>query len=116
MAKKSPFRSDSTPRNNETNAISNPDSNEIRMATPPASRTLDPSTSNGQSKNEQSKKAKTKKTAAPQNTVPINLEEEIRRRAYELSAERGFLSGHETDDWLKAESEVKQRYGQVRSA
>jgi hypothetical protein len=72
---------------------------------------LEPSVSNGQLK-----KARTKNAAPPQNTVPINLEEEIRRRAYELSAERGFSSGHETEDWLRAEREVKQRYGQVRTA
>jgi hypothetical protein len=40
------------------------------------------------------------------------MEEEIRRRAYELSERRGFTSGHETEDWLMAESEVMQRYRQ----
>jgi DUF2934 family protein len=44
--------------------------------------------------------------------MPINMEEEIRRRAYELSERRGFTSGHETEDWLMAESEVMQRYRQ----
>ena len=44
--------------------------------------------------------------------MPINMEEEIRRRAYELSERRGFTSGHETEDWLMAESEVMQRYHQ----
>jgi len=44
--------------------------------------------------------------------VPINLEDEIRRRAYELAEQRGFSGGHETDDWLKAEREVLQRYRQ----
>jgi hypothetical protein len=44
--------------------------------------------------------------------MPINMEEEIRRRAYELSERRGFSSGHETEDWLMAESEVMQRYRQ----
>ena len=32
--------------------------------------------------------------------VPINLEEEIRRRAYQLYEERGCTPGHENDDWL----------------
>jgi hypothetical protein len=51
--------------------------------------------------------------ADPRATVlPINLEEEIRRRAYELSERRGFSSGHETEDWLMAEREVRQRYQQ----
>jgi hypothetical protein len=44
--------------------------------------------------------------------VPINLENEIRRRAYELAQQRGFSSGHETEDWLSAEREVLQRYRQ----
>jgi hypothetical protein len=44
------------------------------------------------------------------NVIPINLEDEIRRRAYELYEKRGNLAGHETEDWLTAESEVLQRY------
>jgi hypothetical protein len=44
--------------------------------------------------------------------VPINLEDEIRRRAYELAERRGFSNGHETEDWLAAEREVLQRYRQ----
>jgi hypothetical protein len=46
------------------------------------------------------------------NLVPINLEEEIRRFAYLLSERRGFEPGHEAEDWLAAEHEVRQRYHQ----
>jgi Protein of unknown function (DUF2934) len=46
------------------------------------------------------------------NVLPINLEEEIRRRAYELYQQRGSSSGSEADDWLTAEREVRQRYRQ----
>jgi hypothetical protein len=46
------------------------------------------------------------------NLVPINLEEEIRRFAYLLSERRGFEPGHEAEDWLAAENEVRQRYHQ----
>jgi hypothetical protein len=49
------------------------------------------------------------------NLVPINLDDEIRRRAYELYQQRGNSAGSETEDWLTAESEVRQRYHQ-RSA
>ena len=42
--------------------------------------------------------------------VPINVDEEIRSLAYLLSERRGFEPGHETDDWLAAEREVRQRY------
>jgi hypothetical protein len=44
--------------------------------------------------------------------VPINLEDEIRRLAYLYSERRGFTPGHETEDWLTAEHEVRQRYHQ----
>ena len=37
------------------------------------------------------------------------LQEQIRRRAYELYEQRGRDDGHETDDWLQAESEVTQQ-------
>jgi Protein of unknown function (DUF2934) len=35
-----------------------------------------------------------------------NLEEEIRRHAYELYEERGREDGHDLDDWLQAEAEI----------
>ena len=38
-----------------------------------------------------------------------NLEEEIRRRAYELYEERCRLQGNEVDDWLRAEAEITGR-------
>jgi len=46
------------------------------------------------------------------NLVPINLEDEIRRRAYELYQQRGPASGSEAEDWLTAEREVRLRYRQ----
>jgi hypothetical protein len=50
------------------------------------------------------------------NLVPINLEEEIRRRAYEIFVERGSTPGNESEDWLTAEREVRSRYRAERSA
>ena len=44
--------------------------------------------------------------------VPINVDEEIRRLAYLLSERRGFAPGHETEDWLTAEQEIRERYHQ----
>jgi hypothetical protein len=38
---------------------------------------------------------------------PSNLEEKIRGRAYELYEQRGREDGHEAEDWLRAEEEVK---------
>lgn len=46
--------------------------------------------------------------------LPVNLEEEIRRRAYELYLQRasaGGESGNEDQDWLIAEREIRLRYG-----
>ncbi|MGA8214835.1 MAG: DUF2934 domain-containing protein [Candidatus Sulfotelmatobacter sp.] len=51
------------------------------------------------------------KTEPRKNVVaPVNLEDEIRRRAYELYLQRGSASGSEAEDWLSAEAEVRQRY------
>lgn len=38
---------------------------------------------------------------------PAIIETEIARRAYELYEERGSAPGHELDDWLTAEREVR---------
>ena len=47
---------------------------------------------------------------APGGSIPVNnLEEEIRRRAYELFLERGGTPGHESEDWITAEQEVRSR-------
>jgi len=39
-------------------------------------------------------------------SIPINREEEIRRRAYELYQQRGNNAGSELEDWLQAEAET----------
>jgi hypothetical protein len=44
------------------------------------------------------------------NLVSINLEDEIRRRAYEIYLERGSSPGGEHEDWTAAEREVRERY------
>jgi hypothetical protein len=45
-----------------------------------------------------------------------DLEAEIRRRAYELYEQRGFIEGHEHEDWELAEREVLARFNQRQSA
>jgi len=37
------------------------------------------------------------------------LQENIRRRAYELYEQHGRNDGHDVDDWLEAESELSQQ-------
>jgi hypothetical protein len=66
---------------------------------------------NGNSENKQA----TRSLLAPavetvSNSSVINLEAEIRRRAYELYEQRGCTPGHENDDWFVAEREVAARY------
>jgi hypothetical protein len=39
-------------------------------------------------------------------TTDPNLEEEIRRRAYELYEARGLEDGHDLDDWFRAEAAI----------
>jgi hypothetical protein len=52
---------------------------------------------------------------APGNVVPVNLEEEIRHRAYELYLQRRAVAGNgdENQDWLMAEREIRSRYGRL---
>lgn len=45
-----------------------------------------------------------------------NLEEEIRIRAYQLYEERGYMPGHEDEDWLVAEQEILNRHDRQHSA
>ena len=39
-----------------------------------------------------------------QKYTQAELETLIRRRAYELYEQRGFVDGHDLDDWLQAEA------------
>ena len=57
-----------------------------------------------------------KRPEARKNVFPINLDEEIRRRAYELSEKRGFTPGHENEDWLIAEREILALYTERQTA
>lgn len=38
-----------------------------------------------------------------------NVEEQIRQRAYELYEQRGRYDGFANEDWLQAESEIRNR-------
>jgi len=52
------------------------------------------------------KNSKAKTTNANSEESAVDLEEQIRRRAYELYERRGREAGHETEDWLQAEAEL----------
>jgi len=64
-------------------------------------------TSQGQSK---------KSAPVKQENVSANLEEDIRHRAYELYVQRGRQDGHDLDDWLRAEEEMKGMRGRSVAA
>jgi hypothetical protein len=51
---------------------------------------------------------------ARKNIVPINLDDEIRQRAYELWEQHGRESGRENEHWLLAEREIRERYRDQR--
>jgi hypothetical protein len=51
---------------------------------------------------------------ARKNIVPINLDDEIRRRAYELWEQHGHEPGHDKEHWLLAEREILTRYHNQR--
>src|SRR5579864_922530 len=46
---------------------------------------------------------------AGENEEPSLTAVEIGRRAYEIFVERGSVHGHDLDDWLKAEHELKEK-------
>ena len=50
------------------------------------------------------------KPATPQPRKPAqNLTKLIEEAAYYKAAQRGFTPGHELDDWVAAEAEVRRR-------
>jgi hypothetical protein len=51
---------------------------------------------------------KTKSAFTPVTDQISNLDEEIRRRAYEIYEKRGRDDGYDVDDWLRAEAEVSR--------
>lgn len=51
-------------------------------------------------------KPRPKPSSAATGPVP-DLEQKLRQRAYELYESRGREEGHELDDWLTAEVELK---------
>lgn len=52
----------------------------------------------------------------PVHHTPMNAEEEIRRRAYELYEQDGRQDGRDRDHWLRAEAEVLGRRPGQKSA
>ncbi len=57
--------------------------------------------------------SETKKNTPP---VSIDIQGEIRRRAFELYEQRGCTPGYEQEDWAQAEREVLARQNKQQSA
>jgi len=55
-------------------------------------------------------------TAQPTTESTSEVQEKIRRRAYELYEERGRDDGHDLEDWLQAESEVNRQKAKTAAA
>jgi hypothetical protein len=47
---------------------------------------------------------------------PFDIQEQIRRRAFELYEQRGREDGHDLDDWLQAESEFVRQQAKAAGA
>jgi hypothetical protein len=54
------------------------------------------------------------KAQSPQQQQP-NAQQTIQERAYELYMKRGQEPGHELEDWVQAEREVRQRQNQSQN-
>jgi len=54
------------------------------------------------------KKPSTLAPSSGEPTIPIPIEQQIQKHAYELYEQRGRTEGHELDDWLQAECEIKR--------
>jgi hypothetical protein len=58
-------------------------------------------------------------TLAPKSdepTVLIPIEQQIQQRAYDLYEQRGRTDGHELDDWLQAEREIRGTHANAAAA
>ena len=51
-------------------------------------------------------KLKSATSPAPNSISPMDIEERIRRRAYEIYEQRDRIDGLDFDDWLQAETEI----------
>ncbi len=79
-------------------------------AAPKATRSRKPvATAGGAAAAPAETKAATTKAAIEIRVAPINIEEQIRYRAYELYVERGGTHGMDQEDWFRAETELRKR-------
>ena len=58
----------------------------------------------------------TKSKYDPASHEKMDMQGQIRQRAYELFEERGRHDGHQLDDWVQAEQEVRDKHGFRKAA
>ena len=90
------------------NGVNSPDLNAAARKMEPAE--LRPEAPKAKVTPPEQRKLEVMKNEPRKNVVPINLEDEIRQRAFELYKQRGSGSGSEAEEWLTAEREVRQHY------
>ena len=63
-------------------------------------------------------KSRSRRPRATKTAQSTDIEDRIRRRAFELYEQRGTVDGFALDDWLQAEAEVfrAQKQPKVKSA
>ncbi len=83
---------------------------------PRAVRSSKKSTADPTNGNAESSAKKPSMSTAPNSGNGQNVEEEVRRRAYELYEQRGRQDGMAEEDWLRAEAEVQGRARGTRTA
>lgn len=54
--------------------------------------------------------------STPEDVLQVELEENIRRRAYEIYQARGCEDGHDLDHWLEAEAEIRAQQSRRMAA
>ncbi len=55
---------------------------------------------------------KTQTTTNPPREAQLTTEQRVQQRAYDLYMKRGQKPGHELEDWLQAEREVRKEHEQ----
>ncbi len=59
---------------------------------------------------------KTAKPMSQQSGSTLDFEQQIRNRAYQLYEQRGREEGHDVEDWLRAEAEIRQENTRAAAA
>lgn len=55
-------------------------------------------------------------SASSSSSSSVDLQEAVRRRAYQIYEQRGMTGGSEVEDWLQAESELLDTEGHEKAA